>query len=259
MATKYPILLVHGIALKDFKFFRAFGRIAAFLRAQGNVVYSSRIDGFGTIETNAQQLKEEILQILAETGAEKVNIIAHSKGGLDSKHMIRHLDMEDCVASLTTLCTPHKGSPIATNLLRLPKWILAIIDFWLNFWYRIFGDQQPNALAVCRQLALTEETEAETVAFSEKVYCQSYSTSLERSSDDFVMGIPLIFSHYYENRESDGLVSQESSVFENYRGKCVDISVSHSEIVDFFPKKRKQEKIFLFYSKLCRELEDMGF
>ena len=27
MATKYPIILVHGIVLKDVKFFKAFGRI----------------------------------------------------------------------------------------------------------------------------------------------------------------------------------------------------------------------------------------
>ncbi len=259
MATKYPIILVHGIALKDVWFIRAFGRIADVLQADGNTVYSSKIDSFGTTETNAKQLKEEIFHILSETGAEKVNIIAHSKGGLDSKRMIKELGMEAYVASLTTLCTPHKGSPIATNLLRLPKWMLAIINFWLNFWYRLFGDKHPNALAVCRELVLTEETEVETVAFSETVYCQSFSTKLERSRDDFVMGIPLMFSHYYEDRESDGLVSLESSKFERYRGQCVDISISHSEIVDFFPKKKKREKIFIFYTELCRELADMGY
>ncbi len=259
MATKYPIILVHGIVLKDILFIRAFGRITDVLRNDGNTVYSSRIDGFGTTETNAAQLKEEILQILAETGTEKINIIAHSKGGLDSKRMIKELGMEDRVASLTTLCTPHKGSPIATNILRLPRWILAIINFWLNFWYRIFGDQHPNALAVCRELSLTEETEEETVAFSDIVYCQSFSTKLERSRDDFIMGIPLMFSHHYEKRDSDGLVSRESSAFAHYRGHCVDISVSHSEIVDFLPKKHKREKIYIFYTNLCRELAEMGF
>ncbi len=259
MATRYPIILVHGIVLKDFLFFRAFGRISDVLRADGNTVYSSRIDGFGTIETNAAQLKEEILQILSETGAEKVNIIAHSKGGLDSKRMIRELGMEDRVASLTTLCTPHKGSPIATNLLRFPRWMLAIINFWLNLWYRLFGDKQPNAMEVCRELATANQTEEETVAFSDQVYCQSFSTKLDRSRDDFIMGIPLAFSHHFENRESDGLVSRESAEFENYRGRCVDISVSHSEIVDFFPKKHKREKILIFYTDLCRELADMGY
>ncbi len=259
MATKYPIILVHGIALKDFLFFRAFGKIADILCSNGNTVYSSRIDGFGTTKTNAEQLKSEILKILAETNAEKINIIAHSKGGLDSKYMIKELDMEDRVASLTTLCTPHQGSPIATNILKLPKWTLSVISFWLNFWYRIFGDKHPDSLAVCRELSKSDEATQETVAFSQKVYCQSYSTTLEKSKDDFVMAIPLMFSHYYEKRESDGLVSEKSAEFENYRGKCVDISVSHSEIVDFLPKKSKREKIYAFYTKLCDELSAMGF
>ncbi len=259
MATKYPIILVHGIVLKDIMFFRAFGRISDLLKNQGYTVYSSQIDGFGTTETNSRQLKEEILGILSETGAEKVNIIAHSKGGLDSKRMIKELEMENKVASLTTLCTPHKGSPIATNLLRLPRWMLKLISFWVDLWYRLFGDKHPNSLKVCRELALTDGAVGEAVAFSEKVYCQSFSTKLEHSKDDFVMGIPLAFSRYYEDRESDGVVSEESSVFENYRGKCLDISVSHTEIVDFFPKKNKREKVFLFYSTLCEELSNMGF
>ncbi len=259
MATRYPIILVHGMALKNFAFFRAFGRIEKVLRADGNTVFSSHIDGFGTTATNAVQLKAEILHILDETGADKVNIIAHSKGGLDSKRMIRELDMEACVASLTTLCTPHRGSPIATNLLRLPGWILAILNFFLNFWYRIFGDKHPNALEVCRELALTEPGVEEAVAFSKSVYCQSYSSKMNKGSDDFIMSIPLMFSRYYEKRDSDGLVPCESAIFENYKGDCVDIPVSHTEIIDFFPKKHKRDKIFIFYTELCHELAEMGF
>ncbi len=259
MATKYPIILVHGIVLKDFKLLRAFGRIEDILREDGNAVYISRIDGFGTVENNAEQLKMEVMQILSQTGADKVNIIAHSKGGLDSKYMIGELGMENRVASLTTLCTPHKGSPIATNLLRLPHWMLKYAAFWVDLAFRLVNDKHPDSYAVCRQLAQTDENEMRAVAFSEKVYCQSYSTKLEKSRDDFVMGVPLMFSRYFEKRDSDGLVSAESSEFENYRGKCTDISVSHTEIVDFLPKKRKREKIFIFYTDLCRELAQMGF
>ncbi len=259
MATKYPILLVHGIMLKDIAFIKAFGKIEKILRAEGYDVYTSQIDGLGTTETNAKQLCEEITHILTQTGAKKINLIAHSKGGLDSKRMITDHAMEDRVASLTTLCTPHKGSPIATALLKLPRFIIAIINFWLNFWYRIFGDKHPNALEVCRELALIDHIEESTLGFSDKVYCQSYSSTLKKSKDDFVMGIPLMFSHYYEDKPSDGLVSADSSRFGNYRGDCTDISVSHSEIVDFMAKKKKREKIFAFYTELCRELSKNGF
>ena len=64
MKCKYPIILVHGIALKDVKFFKAFGRIENILKAEGNIVYTSETDGFGTIENNAQQLKKQILEVL---------------------------------------------------------------------------------------------------------------------------------------------------------------------------------------------------
>ena len=56
---------------------------------------------------------EQLLWILGRIhhyfpGCEKVNIIAHSKGGLDSRYMITHLGLADKVASLTTVATPPK-------------------------------------------------------------------------------------------------------------------------------------------------------
>lgn len=259
MKTKYPIILAHGIILKDFKYFKAFGRIEKILKAEGCSVYTSKTDGFGTIESNAAQLKTQILRILADESAEKVNIIAHSKGGLDAKYMIESLDMEDKVASLTTLCTPHKGSQIASKILRMPKPAKKFIAFWVNFVYRIFGDKKPNSLEVCRQLQSVPYTDAEVIDFSDKVYCQSYSTQMQRSRDDFVMGIPHMFSKKYERGATDGIVSAESSKFGDYRGECTEGSVSHSEIVDFMVKKKKKEKIYAFYVSLCRELAEKGF
>ncbi|MBQ9733600.1 MAG: triacylglycerol lipase, partial [Clostridia bacterium] len=102
MATKYPIVLVHGVALKEKKHFKAFGRIKEKLCQRGYDVYIADTDGFGTIENNGVQLKDFIYRVLDSTGAEKVNIIAHSKGGLDSKYMISELGREEKVASLTT-------------------------------------------------------------------------------------------------------------------------------------------------------------
>ena len=149
LTSRYPIILVHGVLLKDFKFFKAFGRIEKILKNAGFKVYTAKTDGFGTVETNAGQLRAFVNDIRQREGAEKVNLIAHSKGGLDARYMIEHLDMADAVASLTTLCTPHRGSPIASFILRYPSWILQCIAFWINLWYRIFGDRYPNAISVC--------------------------------------------------------------------------------------------------------------
>ena len=260
MKTKYPIILVHGIALKDFKFLKSFGEIDRILRIQGYSVYKAKIDGFGSILNNAMQLKEEIIKILEAEGVDKVNIIAHSKGGLDSKYMIKNLGMEDHVASLTTLCTPHKGSPIATNILKLPKFLTKFIAFWINFWYKLFGDKNPDSYQACLDLKRINSIEEEIINFSEKVYCQSYSTEMKKSKDDFIMGIPLMFSRYFEKDYiSDGVVPQDSTIFGEYRGNAFNESISHTEIIDFMVKKKKRDKIYMFYSALCEELVNMGF
>jgi triacylglycerol lipase len=42
-----------------------------------------------------------------------VNIIAHSMGGLDARYAITQLGLRGRVASLTTIGTPHYGTPLA--------------------------------------------------------------------------------------------------------------------------------------------------
>lgn len=259
MKGKYPIILVHGIMIKDIKFFKAFGRIERRLRDEGYRVETSRTDGFGTVENNAAQLREQVLRLLAESGAEKVNLIAHSKGGLDAVYMIEHLGMAERVASLTTLCTPHRGSQIATKILRLPRPVTKFIAFWLNFWYRLFGDKHPDALTVCRQLQSRPDLTEFPIGFDGKIYCQSYSATMQKSRDDFVMGIPLMFSRKFEQAPTDGLVSVQSARFGNYRGNCLEGSLSHTEIVDFMARKKKREKIYAFWLQLCDELTALGF
>lgn len=259
MATKYPIILVHGIMVKNFKSFRAFGKIEKKLTENGFKVYSSQTDAFGTIENNAIQLKEQIKNILTLENTNKINIIAHSKGGLDSKYMIEFLEMEDKVASLTTLCTPHRGSIIATRLLKLPLFLIKFIAFWINLWYKLLGDKNPNSLEVCKQLA-KKEIETDTLSISNKIYCQSYSSSLKKSKDDFIMGIPLLISKYYEKDiDSDGLVSDESSKFGKYQGVCIEDSISHIDIIDVTLSKSKKAKVYAFYISLCNDLKNKGY
>ena len=259
MASKYPIILAHGIVVKDLKFFKAFGRIEKILKSQGYEVYTSRTDGFGTIENNAEQLKNQIYEILQIHGVDKVNIIAHSKGGLDSRYMIEKLGMENSVASLTTICSPHKGSKLATKLYSFPKPLLKFVAFWINFWYRIFGDKHPNSLEVLRQLKEIPQEQYEDAVTCKCVYSQSYSAIMKRGRDDFVMGIPLKISLRAEQSPTDGIVSVESSKWGEYRGNCLDESVSHSQIIDFMAGKKKRQKVYSFYLSICRDLTERGY
>ena len=257
MACKYPIILVHGLMVRHFKRFRAFGKIEHELSADGHDVYVATHDGFGSIETNAEQLHDFINDVIAKTGAEKVHLIAHSKGGLDLKYMIKTYEMKEKIASFTTLSTPHKGSAIASHIWRLPMWIKKIIAFFINTFYRILGDKHPNAIKACDQLRSSSDEDAELFDLFDEIYCQSYSATLKRSRDCFVMALPHRIYKKYEDVATDGMVSHESAKFGNYRGEILDISISHGQMVDFASKKHQKQKIYDFYKKMCAELEEI--
>ena len=256
--TKYPIILVHGIALRETKYFKAFGKIEETLRDAGYSAYTAGIDAFGSIENNAEQLKHIILNVCEKSGSDKVNVIAHSKGGLDTKYMLAELDMADKVASFTTLCTPHRGSVIATHIWRLPMFVKKYLAFFINGFYKLVGDKNPDSLKVCEQLK-SNDTKDETEAYAEKVYCQSYSTKIHKGSDCLLMAVPMTIYNVTDGAENDGMVSEESAKFLNYRGECLDEAVSHTQIVDFFAKRSHRKRILTFYTDLCRELGEMGY
>lgn len=259
MKSKYPVLLVHGIILKDTFFFKAFGKIPNVLREEGYCVYCSTNDGVGTIENNAKQLKQQIQKILHKEKAEKINIIAHSKGGLDCKYMIQNFNIEDKVASLTTICTPHRGSQLASTILRWPKWILIISSTCINLCYKILGDKRPNVLKACNELKAVSKIEDSTIAFSDKIYCQSYSSTLEKSTDDMLMTIPYIILKKYDKDKLDGMVSDKSAKFGEYKGVCVNGSISHTEIVDLMTNDNEKTEVYKFYREVCNDLSKQGF
>lgn len=115
--TRYPILLVHGVFFRDVKLLNYWGRIPSELIKNGAEVYYGQQESAASVADCAKQLVEKIEKIVAETGCEKVNIIAHSKGGLDSRYALRILGASKYVASLTTINTPHRGCVFAEYLL----------------------------------------------------------------------------------------------------------------------------------------------
>ena len=64
------------------------GRIPDTLRERGATVYLGGQDAWGTVAGNAEQLRKTVLRILECEQCEKINIIAHSKGGLEARYLI---------------------------------------------------------------------------------------------------------------------------------------------------------------------------
>ena len=143
MSNQLPIVLAHGIARFDVLLeilktklklpdtelserFHYFKGIKPHLEAQGFTVFHPNQDFAGGVELRSQQLKARVDEALATTGADQVRIIAHSMGGLDARHMIVDLGMADKVAQLTTIGTPHQGTPLADHMLSQQAGVLLV-------------------------------------------------------------------------------------------------------------------------------------
>ena len=259
MASNFPIILVYGIFVKEMKYFKAFGGIEKVLKNAGYDVYTARTDSFGTVENNALQLKEQIETLLQKRCAEKVNIIAYSKGGLDARYLIEKLDMEKHVASLTTISAPHKGTKLATRFYSYPKCLIKLFTFCLNVLYKILGDKNPNSLEVLRNLQEIPEEEFSNEVVCKSVYSQSYSLRMDKYGDDILLGIPFALLKKIDGGRCDGAVTHESSQWGEYKGHCTDTPMSHRKIIDFMVGKNKKQKIYEFYLSLCQDLADRGF
>jgi triacylglycerol lipase len=77
-----------------------------------------RVPVVGTIEARARALAMEVAGFRFPHPGARAHIIAHSMGGLDARYAL-HRDVSglaDRVASLSTIATPHGGSPIADLL-----------------------------------------------------------------------------------------------------------------------------------------------
>src|SRR5262245_53241639 len=114
-----PIVLVHGIlgfnqlTVAGAKITEYFRVVPETLRAAGHIVSEPpRLNPAGSVAERAQDLKH-YLEGHREVAGQKVHLIAHSMGGLDSRYLISKLGMAGRVLSLTTIGTPHHGSPIA--------------------------------------------------------------------------------------------------------------------------------------------------
>ena len=117
----YPFVLAHGFfgfeqfAGKDFATY--FYQVKERLAQQGEEVDTPAVDPFNDSTYRGHQLIDRIEAFLAKTGASKVNLIAHSQGGLDAR-VVAH-DRPDLVASVVTIATPHLGTPVADVALKL--------------------------------------------------------------------------------------------------------------------------------------------
>lgn len=114
--TRYPIVLVHGMSgfrtlLGALDYWYG---IPESLRRSGATVFVTQASAFNSPAERGEQVLRQVESIVARTGAQKVNLIGHSQGGLDVRYVASV--RPDLVASVTTVGTPHQGASLADFL-----------------------------------------------------------------------------------------------------------------------------------------------
>lgn len=75
----------------------------------------NQVDECGSADEHAIELNQIVQDFRTKTGAEKMNIVAHSKGGLDARAYLANNLSNDYIANLIMIGTPNAISPLANE------------------------------------------------------------------------------------------------------------------------------------------------
>ena len=262
--TKYPLLLVHGVFFRDFKHFNYWGRIPEELMKNGATIYYGEHQSAASVDDSARELEQRILRIIRENGYEKLNVIAHSKGGLDMRTALAKTSVAPYVASLTTVNTPHRGCEFADYLLnKIPEAQQQAVANTYNSAAAKLGDPNPDFMA-----AVTDLTSAacsrrnETVRDVPGVYYQSIGSVLAKpSAGRFPLNMTYHLVNLFDGK-NDGLVGEKSFPWGS-DFKMLAASgkrgISHGDVIDLNRENFDGFDVREYYVQLVSDLRQKGF
>ena len=262
--TKYPILLVHGIFFRDLNYFNYWGRIPKELIRNGAQIYYGNHRSAASVRDCGEEIYRRICDITDSTGCGKVNIIAHSKGGLDVRYAASLPGASERIASITTINTPHCGCSYADYLIKkLPRGMFAFISVKYNAALSKLGEKDPDFSAGVHDLTEKNCTDRNpSLPLPAGVYCQSVGTYMTKlSSAGFPLNAAYVFVKLFSSAPNDGLVDVGSMRWgENYivfepetkRG------ISHGDIIDLFREDIPGFDVREEYVKIVEGLKERG-
>ena len=262
--TKYPLLLVHGVFFRDSSALNYWGRTPEALIQNGAEIYYGDQQSALSVIDSAREIAGRIEEIIRRTGAEKVNIIAHSKGGLDCRYAISNLGMDKYVASLTTVNTPHHGCLFVEHLFdRIAPPVREKMALAYNTALKKIGDKSPDFLAAVGDLrnSRVEELNAVTPDM-EGVFYQSCGSMARRAkSGRFPLNVSYPLVKKYDGA-NDGLVATESMKWgDNFRLVSVKgrRGVTHADMIDLNRENIPGFDVREFYVGVVSDLKNRGF
>lgn len=266
-ATRYPIIMVHGFSgFKNIGPIDYFYKVPETLTGLGYDVHIAKLDPYNSTEVRAPQLKSFIEEVIEKTGAYKVNIIAHSQGGLDSRYVISGLMMAEKVGALITVATPHQGTPLADFILSDPTGVgkAALDAMLLIMGAALDSESRANAMASLYSLSVeyVQGKFNKTYPDDERVKYYSYAGKTCRAWENCGDTVDVEIALTYEILKSqigdnDGIVPTEGARWGKFLGV---LPADHFDEVGQVAGVTNENFNHLeFYKGLAKFLMDEGF
>ena len=265
--TRYPILMVHGVFFRDFDHFNYWGRTPKELERNGAKIFYGEHESASPVPESARQIADKVMQIIREENCGKVNIIAHSKGGLDTRYAVSMLGIAPYVASITTVNTPHRGCEFADYLLgKAPQKLRDSVAAGYNAALRKIGDFHPDFISAVTDLTASKCSELNAVMSgfdmrAHGIYTQSIGSVLYRSQGGrFPLNMSYMLVKAFDGK-NDGLVGEKSFQWgekftfiepDNKRG------VSHGDIIDLNRENIPGFDVREFFVEIVSDLKNRG-
>jgi triacylglycerol lipase len=244
---KYPIVLVHGLGAKSqFGPIDYFYGMSELLEGSKNRYFKANLTSWHRIEHRAQELKNQIRKAFPD---EKVNIIAHSMGGLDARYLASRLNFSEQITSITTIGTPHRGTSLSDfTTSTIPSFALTRMDQMLKLF-----DLSTHALKQVSQKYCLEVFSQMTPNVPSIAYYSATTQIAQpvRQSSLPIFWLPHKLIHKKEG-DNDGFVSVESAKWGEHI--CTYTGDHYAQIGHFLGKARGLDYI-QFYSEILRRLK----
>ncbi|WJQ84358.1 alpha/beta hydrolase [Brevibacillus brevis] len=169
----------------------------------------------GNMWTNGAKLAEVIKKVADYYGVSKINIIAHSKGGIDTQAALVHYGAHPYVNVVHQLSTPNKGSELADMA----------YSNWAGWLADILGKKDDAVYSL--QTSYMANFRAQTDSRSE---VSSTKTYMAAGTGDDGWFSATWFGHAVLPGQDDGAVSVESAFGLPYGIKSFTKDVSHGQI-----------------------------
>lgn len=259
---KHPILLCHGYgAIASLVKPSPLYDVALLLRSHNVLAFAPNIVPYAKIETRAESWERIIKELIENIPDDKVNVIAHSMGGLDIRYALSKLDVARHIASFTTVSTPHRGTSLAELTLKTPEAIRdKLADFldWMGD--RIYPHTKSDSVASASQLTrqyVTEVFNPQTPDVDDIPY-YSYSSAVGRGTPEPIRVIARYQNKHIFEQEgpNDGMVSVESSQW----GEHVQtLNLSHLEQMNLRIKDDRKQHFEAFWLDVVKMLQAKGY